>query len=83
MSDPKLDEEYGDESTNDLLDGKEYLSELYGSPAEVIARYAQCVLCGSNLHFTHTTDFSRNLTVETSTCPECSIRMRRVMHRLQ
>jgi DNA-directed RNA polymerase subunit RPC12/RpoP len=49
----------------------------------VMDRYSHCALCGAHLHFSHVTDFSRNLTQETSRCPECGIRARRVVHRLQ
>ncbi len=57
-------------------------SEAYGSVHEVVTRYTRCPLCASNLHFSHSTDFSRNLTLETSKCPECSIQIRKLMHKL-
>jgi hypothetical protein len=56
---------------------------LFGESEEVVARYTHCALCGSNLHFTHFTDFARNLTQETARCPECGVRVRQVMHKLQ
>jgi hypothetical protein len=59
------------------------LSPFYGTAKDVVARYTHCALCGANLHFTHVTDFSRNLTQETARCPECGVKARQAMHRLQ
>lgn len=59
------------------------LSPTYGTKRDVVARYTHCALCGSNLHFTHVTDFARNLTQETARCPECGVKARESMHRLQ
>lgn len=59
------------------------LSPTYGTAKEVVAKYTHCALCGANLHFTHVTDFSRNLTQETARCPECGVKARQAMHRLQ
>ena len=61
----------------------ESLSQYFGTAREVLDRYTHCVLCGANLHFTHVTDFSRNLTQEMARCPECGIKVRRVVHKLQ
>ena len=54
-----------------------------GTAREVIERYSHCVICGSNLHFTHITDFSRNITQELAKCPECGVRARKATHSLQ
>jgi hypothetical protein len=76
-----------DESNNlpseELHEETDSLSQFFGTAREVLARYTHCALCGANLHFTHITDFSKNLTQETSRCPECGIRARRLIHRLQ
>ncbi len=64
-------------------DDAEIFSQLFGSTQEAVARYTHCALCGANLHFTHLTDFSKNLTQETARCPECGIKARRLLHRLQ
>jgi hypothetical protein len=48
-----------------------------------VARYSHCSDCGAHLHFSHVTDFIRNLTQETARCPECGNKARRVVHRLQ
>jgi len=61
----------------------ESLLPYMGSAKDVVSRYTHCVVCGANLHFMHQTDFSRNVTQETAKCPECGIRVRSVMHRLQ
>jgi DNA-directed RNA polymerase subunit RPC12/RpoP len=67
----------------DIVDAGSGLSQFFGTAQEVIARYTHCVICGANLHFTHITDFGRNLTQETARCPECGINARRATHRLQ
>ncbi len=59
------------------------LSPFFGTAREVLAKYTHCAICGAFLHFTHVTDFSRNLTQETAKCPECGVRARSLMHRLQ
>ncbi len=56
---------------------------LFGDASELMHRYTHCVVCHSRLHFTHLTDFSRNLSQETARCPECNLKVRRVTHRLQ
>lgn len=61
----------------------EAITQFHGNSKDAMDRYTHCVLCGANLHFTHSTDFSRNLTQETAKCPECGVRVRSVMHRLQ
>ena len=59
------------------------LSQFFGTARDVISRYSHCALCGANLHFSHVTDFSRNLTQETAKCPECGVKARQILHRLQ
>ena len=61
----------------------ETMTQFFGAAKDVLDRYTHCVLCVANLHFSHQTDFSRNLTQETAKCPECGVRVRSVMHRLQ
>lgn len=58
-------------------------SAFFGTAKDAVSHYTHCILCGANLHFSHQTDFSRNVTQETAKCPECGIRVRSVMHRLQ
>jgi uncharacterized protein with PIN domain len=74
------------EEHNDLpeeVSTEEALTHMIGTAKDVVDRYTHCVLCGANLHFTHLTDFSRNLTQETAKCPECGVKVRRVVHKLQ
>ena len=62
---------------------EEALANFFGTAQDVVARYTHCALCGANLHFSHVTDFAKNLTQETAKCPECGIKIRQVLHRLQ
>lgn len=55
----------------------------FGSVKQVLDRYLHCAICGSNLHFTHLTDFTRNITEENSKCPECGVKAQRSLHKLQ
>jgi uncharacterized protein with PIN domain len=59
------------------------LSQFFGTVSDVVARYTHCPLCGSYLHFSHVTDFAKNVTHETARCPECAIQVRKLMHKLQ
>jgi uncharacterized protein with PIN domain len=61
----------------------EALSQCLGTAREVVERYSHCTICGGRLHFSHITDFAHNTTQEIAKCPECGVRVRRVMHRLQ
>ena len=76
-------EEINDAPTTTVQDNAEGLSQLLGTPAEILARYTHCAFCGAHLHLTHITDFSKNLTEETARCPECGVKARRLVHRLQ
>jgi hypothetical protein len=73
---------------NEIQDENPALSgQFHGTTQEVIARYTHCGLCGAHLHFSHVTDFTKNLTHEMSRCPECTSggngKAKRVIHRLQ
>ena len=59
------------------------LFQFFGTAKQVMDRYSHCALCGAHLHFTHVTDFSRNLTQESARCPECGVKARRALHKLQ
>lgn len=75
----------GEESAEEtaMISEESALSHFAGTAKDVVERYNHCTLCGANLHFSHVTDFSRNLTQETARCPECGLKVRRVVHRLQ
>lgn len=64
-------------------DEKSPTSPFFGTVKEVISSHNHCTFCGANLHFTHVTDFNRNLTQETARCPECGLKCREILHRLQ
>lgn len=51
--------------------------------SQIIAEYNTCVLCGSDLEFTHITQFIRQEVTEEARCPSCNIRHKKEMHRLQ
>lgn len=68
------------DETNEV---NEEFSQFFGTAQEVVARYTHCGLCGANLHFTHITDFAKNLTQESARCPECAFKVRRIIHKLQ
>lgn len=71
------------EFESDILNGDDVLRQFFGTAQEVLQRYAYCAYCGAHLHFNYATDFIRNLTQETAKCPECGVRSRRFVHRLQ
>lgn len=71
------------EKSNEAIEANAAMSQFFGSAKEVVARYTHCPICDSNLHFSHVTDFSRNLTQESARCPECGMKARRMIHRLQ
>ncbi|MGE4106149.1 MAG: hypothetical protein AB7F66_02975 [Bacteriovoracia bacterium] len=79
--DEMLDQELVESEGN--LEGEDSFGRVFGSAKEMVDRYTHCGLCGGNLHFTHSTDFSRNLTMESAKCPECGVKVRSLMHRLQ
>jgi hypothetical protein len=82
-------DERNNPAAEDEMDSSEMRSDaeadLPGSTTvdEAVERYSHCHACGANLHFSHVTDFIRNLTQETARCPECGDKSRRVIHRLQ
>ena len=59
------------------------ISPLVGGRDQVIQRYSHCGVCGGRLHFNYASDFSRNLTEEKASCPECRLDTRQILHRLQ
>ena len=69
-----------DEKTSELNDA---LTQFFGTAKDVVSRYTHCALCGASLHFSHVTDFSQNLTQEIAKCPECGVKVRQHLHRLQ
>ncbi len=77
-------EENNDLSLDDQLDEEvNSLSQFLGTAREVVERYTRCSFCGAHLHFTHITDFTKNVTQETARCPECGVRASRSVYKLQ
>jgi hypothetical protein len=84
------------EMTDDLELSEEFSNEIEfqkgptpsiapsgGGMERVLQGFSHCGICGGRLHFIHASDFSRNLTEEKASCPECGLDARRVLHRLQ
>ena len=59
------------------------ISPIFGKMEQVLSSYTHCNICGGRLHFKHLSDFSRNTTHESASCPECGLDNRQVLHRLQ
>ena len=76
-------EERNDLPADEVTEETDTLPHFLGTAQDYLERYSHCPLCGSNLHFTHVTDFVRNLTLETARCPECGVRARKAMYSLQ
>lgn len=72
-----------DQKSADATEESQEMSPYFDSPQDAVARYAHCPICGSNLHFSHVTDFIRNLTLESARCPECGLKGRKITHKLQ
>ena len=68
---------------DETLAASDVSCEFFGTAEEVMARYTHCSLCGAHLHFSYFTDFGQNLTQETAKCPECGVRARQILHKLQ
>ena len=61
----------------------EEYKDCFGEANEVMKRLLLCTLCGGHLHFNHMTDFRSNLVQETARCPDCGIRIRQRLHKMQ
>lgn len=70
-------------SLSKILESNDPIKNTIGSKEVILTRYKSCPLCGSNLHFSHITDFVLNTTHEIAKCPECRIKIRELMHKLQ
>ncbi len=68
---------------DELIDSESPVGKTHSNSKDAVRKYSKCPICDSNLHFTYHTDFNLNTTQETVKCPECVIRIRRVLHRLQ
>lgn len=57
--------------------------DCFGDAGEVMKRHLLCGLCGGHLHFNHMSDFKHGLVQETARCPDCGVRVRQRLHKLQ
>lgn len=81
-ADDTLDEKIEQNVDPAALSFEDY-HDCFGDPGEVMKRHLLCTLCGGHLHFIHMTDFKHSLVQETARCPDCSIRIRQRLHKLQ
>ena len=72
-----------DVTSEEMQDEMDGFSTFLGATKEALVQFSHCTLCGANLHFTHITNFTTNLTQETARCPECGIKAHNLIHRLQ
>ena len=72
-----------DVATEETTTSAESFAPIFGTAKDLLAKYSHCVLCGAHLHFTYVTDFARNITQESSRCPECGVKARQFVHKLQ
>ncbi len=50
---------------------------------EAVSDHLNCVLCGTELTFKHTTNFADHSVAEDASCNGCRIRNRQTLHTLQ
>lgn len=51
--------------------------------SECVDEHFHCVLCGTELHFHHKTDFITQVVEEVAVCPSCKVKNRESQHTLQ
>lgn len=61
----------------------EEYKDCFGDAGEVMKRHLLCTLCGGHLHFNHMADIKYGLIQETARCPDCGIRVRQRLHKIQ
>lgn len=69
--------------TDEVVAVEDVAAKVSTGAENAVKRHSRCPVCNSHLHFIYQTDFHQNLAYESVKCPECSIRIRRVLHRLQ
>ena len=72
-----------DEMTEEVETLTPTFTNYFGATEDILDKYCHCALCGSNLHFTHVTDFHQNLTREIARCPECGVKASQSLFSLQ
>lgn len=61
----------------------EEYTDCFGEPNEVMKKHLLCTMCGGHLNFSHLSDFQNGLIQETARCPDCGVRIRQRLHKLQ
>lgn len=73
---------YESQAETGVLCFEEY-RDCFGDAGEVMKRHLLCNLCGAHLHFNHLSDFRNGIIQETARCPDCGVRIRQRLHKLQ
>lgn len=60
-----------------------HIAEATNWRQQFVEDYNTCCLCGTELYFTHVTNFSANEVTEEAFCECCRIRTRKDQHSLQ
>ena len=68
---------------NKIAEYKVHIKDTFDHDAQIITEYNSCVLCGSNLEFTHVTNFIKNEVCEVAHCQSCDIQNKNETHELQ
>lgn len=58
-------------------------AECTGDPSDIMKKHLLCNLCGGHLSFNHLSDYQHGLIQETARCPDCGIRTRQRLHKIQ
>ncbi len=61
----------------------EEFNECYGEATDIMRRHLLCNMCGGHLAFNHLSDYPHGLIQETARCPDCGVRVRQRIHKLQ
>jgi hypothetical protein len=61
----------------------EDFSDYIGDASLVLKKHLLCSMCGAHLNFSHITDYQHGLLQETARCPDCNIRTRTRLHKIQ
>ena len=69
--------------TENLVPTYEEYRDCFGEPMAVMRRLLLCGYCGGHLHFSHFMDFRQNIVQETARCPDCDLRVRNRIHKMQ
>ena len=57
--------------------------DCFGEAVEMMKRHLLCPECGGHLHLNHLSNIRHGIIQETARCPDCGIRVRQRLHKLQ